>query len=170
MNWPGAKTLQDRLDCWKAMEEAVLEGKVRSIGVSNFLPRHIDSILKVCRIRPVVNQIELHSFYIDKETIDYCKKESIVIEAYSPLAVGKKELLQHHYVKELAEKYDKTSAQILIRWVVQQGFVVVVKTAKEERIRENANMWDFELAQEEVEELCGLNRMQKVYQDPHKVE
>ena len=169
IHWPGAATVQDRVDCWRALEEFVAEGKLLSIGVSNFLPRHIETILAGCKIVPAVNQIEVHPLFYDAKTIEYCQKHGIVVEAYSPLARGDKELLEHPHLVELAKKYGKSVGQVILRWLLQLDLVVLPKSEQKERIRANIELDDFELTKEEVEEIKKLNKSKKCCEDPETV-
>eukprot|EP01017_Pseudomicrothorax_dubius_P017905 TRINITY_DN2000_c0_g3_i3.p1 TRINITY_DN2000_c0_g3~~TRINITY_DN2000_c0_g3_i3.p1 ORF type:complete len:237 (+),score=66.03 TRINITY_DN2000_c0_g3_i3:66-776(+) len=169
MLWPGTPTPQDRLDTWKALEDMVDQGLTKSIGVSNFLPRHLDSILPKCRIKPVVNQIETHPLYYDKETIEYCKKNDILVEAYAPLAQGNKALLENEVLKRIGSKYHKSAAQVALRWGVQHGFAVIPKSKSEQRVQENITIDDFELTAEEIDEINGLNANKKMAWNPSTV-
>jgi len=147
-----------RLEGWKGLELAVTEGKVKSIGVSNFGVKHLEEI-KEAGVKiwpPAVNQIELHPWCQQKEIVEYCKKEGIVVEAYCPLVRGKH--MDHPTLVKVAESYKKTPAQVLVRWSVQSGFVSIPKSDKEHRIEENADIYDFELSEESMNELNALDQ------------
>eukprot|EP01017_Pseudomicrothorax_dubius_P012210 TRINITY_DN14860_c0_g1_i1.p1 TRINITY_DN14860_c0_g1~~TRINITY_DN14860_c0_g1_i1.p1 ORF type:complete len:118 (+),score=22.91 TRINITY_DN14860_c0_g1_i1:253-606(+) len=103
------------------MEEMVERGLVKSTGVSNFLPRHLEGLLQVCKIRPAVNQIKIHPLSYDAETIEYCRRNGIILEAYTPLSKGDASLMQHPRLLELSRKYSRTVSQIILRWGVQQA-------------------------------------------------
>jgi diketogulonate reductase-like aldo/keto reductase len=169
IHWPGAKTVEDRLGVWKAMEEAVQEGKVRSIGVSNFMPVHLKSILDNCTIKPAVNQFELHPLYMPIETIEMCNQEGILIEAYSTFARMDPKLIENSVLVKIADKYSKKPTQVLVRWAIQHGWVILPKSTHIERIKENIDVDDFELSEIDISELDGLNCMYKVAWDPQTI-
>ncbi|WP_078578873.1 aldo/keto reductase [Salipaludibacillus agaradhaerens] len=145
IHWPVAHTYKET---WCALERLYTEGKVRAIGVSNFLKHHLEELLDEARIIPAVNQIEYHPWLTQPELHRYCHDKGIQPEAWSPLARGKK--FDDPILSELAEKYDKTPAQILLRWDLQQGVVTIPKSVKESRIKENANLFDFQLSEEDM--------------------
>ncbi|KAI5821275.1 NADP-dependent oxidoreductase domain-containing protein [Pyronema omphalodes] len=147
---------QKRAECWRAVEDAVLEGEVRSAGVSNFGVKHIKEMLdRGVRIKPVVNQIEVHPFNQNREIVEYCKEQGIVIEAYAPLVRGMR--MRHSVLGEVARKYGATPAQVLVRWGLQMGFVVLPKSTKEHRIKENADVAGFEIGEEDMQKLAELD-------------
>ncbi|UJR33731.1 hypothetical protein I4U23_021158 [Adineta vaga] len=152
-------------DTWKAMEKLVDAKLIRSIGVSNFNQSQIDEILKVARIQPVVNQIELHPYFNQHEMREYCAKHDIVVTSYSPLSNLKREneredasALFNPVIQEIAKAKDKTSAQIIIRWHLQQGLVVIPKTVTPERLAENAHVYDFALSDNEMRQIDELGK------------
>mmetsp|Transcript_34504 Transcript_34504/g.35822 ORF Transcript_34504/g.35822 Transcript_34504/m.35822 type:complete len:286 (+) Transcript_34504:14-871(+) len=169
IHWPEVSEVQHRNDVWKALEEAVLEQKVRSIGVSNFLPSHLQSLMDNCRIKPSINQIELHPLYINKETVDFCNKEAIQIQSYTTFARNDPRLMNSPSMKHLCEKYEKTAYQILIRWGIQHGWVMMPKSVHKERITLNIDIDGFELSEEEIKSLDDMNCEHKVAWDPHTV-
>jgi diketogulonate reductase-like aldo/keto reductase len=154
MHWPVEKL---RLESWKAMEKLLQDGKCRAIGVSNFMARHIMELLENCKVIPAVNQIELspYNYLYRKEVIDLCKAKNILIEAYSPLTKGRK--LNDPKLIVLAQKYKKAPAQILIRWVLEKGFIVIPKSVKENRIKENADVFDFSINEDDMKLLDSFN-------------
>lgn len=172
IHWPEAETLEDRLGVWKAMEEAVKAEKIKSIGVSNFLPMHLKSILesKSTKIIPAVNQIEIHPLFIDWETINLCRKHNILLQAYCPLARMHEKLVENELIRKLAEKYQRSVPQILIRWSLQNGFCVLVKSANEQRIKENIDVDGFEIEEADVELINVLNCDFKVSWDPRRLD
>ena len=121
IHWPEVEKTEDRIKVWQALEESVTEGKVRMIGVSNFCKIHLEHILKNCKIKPVINQIECNPIYWDKETIDYSLKNNIVIEAYCPLAEWSSKLVQNKIIVDLAKKKNKTVSQIILKWLIQKN-------------------------------------------------
>ena len=141
-----------RLETWRAMQRLQKGGKIRAAGVSNFM------------VQPAVNQIELHPFLHPVDVTDYCREHDIVVEAYSPLARGRK--LKDATVAGIAAKHRKTPAQILIRWGLQHGFVEIPKSAQPERIRENADVFDFALKPADMKALDALNQGLHVTWDP----
>lgn len=151
-------------ESWKAMEKLYQDGKIRAIGVSNFHPHHLDDLLKDAEVTPVINQVELHPKLAQQEVRDYCEKHDIVVEAWSPLMQG--QILEEPVIQELAEKYNKTAAQIVIRWDLQIGIVTIPKSTKQHRIQENADVFDFQLTDEEVVKITELNEDHRVGPDP----
>ncbi|MCQ4086478.1 aldo/keto reductase [Saccharibacillus sp. JS10] len=151
-------------DTWRAMEKLYKDGRIRAIGVSNFQPHHLDDLLEDAEVVPAVNQVEFHPLLTQNELLDYCAKKGIQVEAWSPLARGL--LFDNEVVKGLGEKYSKSPAQILLRWVLDKGVVVLTRSVKESRIIENADLFDFVLTPEEVSSLEALNNNQRTGPDP----
>jgi diketogulonate reductase-like aldo/keto reductase len=151
IHWPVAGK---RLDSWRALERIHAEGRARSIGVSNFLVPHLEELLGKARRVPAVNQIELTPFLQRRETRALCARHGIVVEAYSPLTHGKR--LDHPVVKEIARRIGRTVAQVLLRWGLQQGLVVLPKSTKPARIAENGALFDFTLDDRAMGELDAL--------------
>ena len=149
---------------WKALETLYESKRVRAIGVSNFMPHHLDELLKEAQTVPAVNQIELHPLFQQKETRPYCLAHGIAIESYSPLMEGK--VLDHPLIVNLAERYGKTPAQVILRWHVQSGFIVIPKSTRPERIRENIALFDFELSAHDMQMIDGLDLKERVGVDP----
>ncbi len=170
IHWPEAKSVEDRLGVWQALEEAVQSGKVRSIGLSNFLPVHLKTILDNCKIKPAVNQFELHPLFIDKETIEMCNKEGILIEAYSTFARMDPKLIKSSVLKEINEKYNKPPTVVLVRWAVQHGWVILPKSVSRKRIFENIDVDDFSLTDNDLAALDSLNCNYKVAWDPTRID
>jgi len=152
-------------EAWKAMEELYEQKRVRAIGVSNFKPAHLDTLLKGARVVPAVNQIELHPLFQHKETRAYCAEHGIAIESYSPLMRGG-EALEHPVLVSLAHTYGKTAAQIILRWHVQSGVIVIPKSAKPERIRENIDLFDFALSEDEIQAIERMDQGKRISTDP----
>jgi diketogulonate reductase-like aldo/keto reductase len=138
---------------WKAFEELYHEGKVKAIGVSNFLEHHIDALLESATIAPMIDQLELHPQYVQRDAVNYCKEKRIIVEAWSPLIKGQ---MNYPQLTEIASKYRKSTAQVLLRWSIQHGFLPLPKTTSKDRMLENANIFDFELTQEDIEALKAL--------------
>ncbi len=153
-----------RLQTWKMMEEILASGKVKAIGVSNFTTRHLDELLEHAKVVPAVNQVEFHPFLCQKELLEYCKKKGIQLEAYSPLTHGHK--LGDPRIVSVAKKHNKSSAQVLIRWGLQHGLVVIPKSKTAERIQENAHVFDFELSPADMNALNACNENLRFCWDP----
>ncbi|XP_030351497.1 sphingosine 1-phosphate receptor 1 isoform X11 [Strigops habroptila] len=149
------------------MEELYEKGLCRSIGVSNFLISHLEQLKEDCVITPHVNQVEYHPFQRPQELVDYCRSRDIVFEGYCPLAKG--EALTYPSIIQLAKKYGRTPAQICIRWSIQNGIVTIPKSTKAERIEENCKVFDFAIAEDDVEVLNGMHDGRHVSWDPSLV-
>lgn len=160
VHWPGRDKY---LETWKALIHLQKEGLVRSIGVSNFQIRHLKHIIEETGVVPVVNQVELHPLLSQKELLAYARENNIVLEAWSPLMQGN---LDHPVLAQIAEKYGKTTAQVILRWDIQNGVIVIPKSVKEHRIRENANIFDFELSAEDMAAIDGLNENKRFGSNP----
>ncbi|OJG25836.1 oxidoreductase, aldo/keto reductase [Enterococcus columbae DSM 7374 = ATCC 51263] len=148
-NWQDANS-----EAWRAMEEAVKAGKIKSIGVSNFMPRHLDALYKTAKIKPVVNQIYLNPSDQQKEVVAYNQAHDMISEAYSPLGTGN--LLAVPELVALAEKYEKSVAQVTLRWSLQKGFLPLPKSVTPTRIVENAQLFDFELSAKDMQAIDAL--------------
>ncbi|WP_017812195.1 aldo/keto reductase [Paenibacillus shenyangensis] len=151
-------------DTWRALEKLHEDGKVRAIGVSNFQVHHLEDLLADAKVRPVVNQVELHPLLSQVELRNYCKEQGIQIEAWAPLAQGR--LLDNPVLQEIGEKYGKSIAQVLLRWDLQSGIVTIPKSIKQERIVQNADIFDFELSAEDMQQIDDLNQNQRFGADP----
>lgn len=159
IHWPNPLRHRDNWQetnaaAWRAMEEALAAGKVRAIGVSNFMPHHLEALFETATIRPMVNQIYLNPSDMQPEVVAYNRRHGILSEAYSPLGTGK--IFNAPVIQAIAEKYQKTIAQVALRWSVQQGFLPLPKSVTKERIVENLAIFDFELTKEDLEELEKL--------------
>jgi len=145
-----------RNESWKAMVELYKQGKTKSIGVANFAIKHLKELLNKSEVIPVLNQFELHPFLYSqqKKLIKFCRNNNIQVEAYSPLTHGKK--LKHSKIKLMAQKYNKSPAQILIRWSLQHNFIVIPKSGDKDHIRENAEVFDFKISKKDMKELDSL--------------
>jgi diketogulonate reductase-like aldo/keto reductase len=153
------------VEAWKALEELYRRGQVRAIGVSNFKPHHLEQLLNEAQVVPAVNQVELHPFFQQRETRAACAARGIVVESYSPLMHGG-EVLAQPVIAELARRYGRTPAQIVLRWHVQSGLIAIPKSVTPERIRENMALFDFVLADEDMAAIEGLDRGQRISADP----
>ncbi len=148
---------------YRLMEQAYKAGKVRAIGLSNFNEEQIREILSVCEVRPAVLQTEIHPYSQEKGLKEFLSKEDIVIQAWYPLGHGDAALLQEPVFAKLAEKYGKSNAQIILRWHIQAGNVVIPGSKNPEHIRANFDLFDFELTAEEMQEIQKLNKDKRYY-------
>ena len=154
LHWPK----NDYISAYKDMEIAYDQGKVKSIGLSNFQEKHIKEILKICKIKPCINQIELHPYGQRKEIVKLCQENNIKIEAWYPIAHGDTKLINNELFKKLAKKYKKTNVQIILRWHIQKGFIIFPRTKKENHLKENINIFDFELSNDEMKLIDSLDK------------
>ncbi len=152
IDWPVQEMGQDT---WRAMIRLSQEGKARAIGVSNYEIRDLKELLQNTDVRPLVNQVEFHPFLYQQDLLQFCKKNKIQLEAYSPLTRAQR--LNHQILLEVAKKYNKSSAQVLIRWGLQHGLVVIPKSIHEERIRQNSEVFDFHIKIEDMALLDSIN-------------
>ncbi|WP_044738046.1 aldo/keto reductase [Bacillus nitratireducens] len=151
-------------DTWRALETLYKEGRARAIGVSNFQIHHLQDVLEDAEIKPMINQVEYHPRLTQKELQAFCKEQGIQMEAWSPLMQG--QLLDNETLQEVADKYGKTTAQIILRWDLQNEVVTIPKSTKEHRIIANASIFDFELTKEDMEKIDALNQNHRVGPDP----
>ena len=153
-----------REESWKALLKIRDEGLARSIGVSNFTIRHLEELLRGTPAPPAVNQVEFHPFLYQKDLLEFCVRQKIQLEAYSPLTRGHR--LNHPVISQIASRHGRTPAQVLIRWSLQHGLVVIPKSIRPDRIRENAAVFDFELKAEDMKRLDSLDESSHVAWDP----
>jgi diketogulonate reductase-like aldo/keto reductase len=152
------------IDTWKALEQIYAEGRVRAIGVSNFLRHHLDDLLAHCKVLPMVNQMEFHPRLVQQELIDFCSSHSIQYEAWGPLMQGK--IFNIKELHTLAAKYKKDIAQLVLRWNLQKGIVTIPKSIHHERIISNTQIFDFEISPEDMEAINRLDKNERVGADP----
>ncbi len=148
----------DYYGAWRAMEELYEQGKIRAVGVCNFLPDRLLDLCKNVRIRPMINQIEHHPHDQRDEELALMKKMGVQPEAWAPFAEGLKGMFSEPLILELAQKYHKTPGQILLRWNIENGCVVIPKTVHESRMRENLDIWDFQLSKQDLERMKELDK------------
>ena len=159
----------DYYGSWRAMEKLYREGKVRAIGVCNFWP---DRLLDLCfnaEIKPHINQIERHPHYQRMEDLQLMKELGVQPEAWAPFAEGLKGMFNEPVLLDIAQKHGKTPAQVILRWNVQQGVIIIPKSVHKERIEENMAIWDFELDEEDMAQIAGLDQAGPSMLDPRKV-
>lgn len=153
-----------RLDSWRALEKLRADKRARAIGVSNFLVHHLEELFGAAKEKPAVNQIELTPFLQRRDTVELCKREKIVVEAYSPLTRGKR--LGHPVITAIADELGRSPAQVLLRWNVEHGNVVLPKSVRPERIAENGNLFDFRLSPDQLAQLDALEENLATGWDP----
>ncbi|WP_394173771.1 aldo/keto reductase [Guptibacillus hwajinpoensis] len=151
-------------ETWKAMEKLYKDGRIRAIGVSNFHPAHLEDLMKDAEIKPMVNQVEFHPLLNQQELRDYCNQHSIQLEAWSPLAQGK--LLDNDVVKQIADQHGKSTAQVIIRWDLEHEVVTIPKSSNPERIKQNFDVFDFELTKDNIRAIDELNQNERMGPDP----
>jgi len=152
-------------EAWKALEYLYKEGRVKAIGVSNFQVHHLQDLLANAEIKPAINQVELHPYLSQKKVREFCKENDIQVEAWSPLMAGNG-LLENEILKEIAKKYNKTVAQIVLRWDLQSQVVTIPKSTNERRLIENIDVFDFNLSKVDIDKIDSLNQDLRVGPDP----
>lgn len=172
IHWPNPIATRDHwqeanAESWRAMEEAVQAGKIRAIGVSNFRAQHLDELFKTATIKPTVNQIFLNPSDLQPEVTAYNQAHDILSEAYSPLGTGK--IFKIAELQDIATKYQKTVAQVVLRWSLQHGFLPLPKSVHQERINENAQLFDFELTAEDMQTIDGFHGQAGLATDPDTI-
>lgn len=163
IHWPSPDP-QLYLDSWRALEKLYADGRVRAIGVSNFLPANLEVLAEASEVTPVLNQIEYHPALQQVEIAQYCDAHGIAIEAWSPLARG--EVFESPVIVEIAERYGKTPAQVVLRWHLQEGRIIIPKSGNKQRIAENIDILDFELSDDEMLGVTGLEAGLRIGPDP----
>lgn len=153
---------------WKKMEKLYFAGECQAIGVCNFNRKKLEELLRICRVKPTINQIERHPMFQQNEIVDFCEKNEILIMSYSPIARQNSVLMSNDVLSALAKKYGKTVSQIVLRWNVQNGHIPIPASSSENHIRENIDIFDFSLAQEEMHQIDELEAGMRVRFDPDK--
>ena len=153
IHWPAVARWHDdwreiNASTWRALEKLYKEGRVKAIGVSNYLAHHVKALMEDTEIKPMVNQIEYHPGFGQLESAEFCMENGIVVEAWSPFGTG--DVLKNAQLRRIAGKYNKTTAQICLRWLLQKGIVPLPKSTHEKRINENTQVFDFELSSEDM--------------------
>lgn len=163
----------DYYGAWRALEEYYEAGKIRAIGISNFYPDRMIDIATFARIKPMINQVEIHPHHQQEESKKWHDKYSIQLEAWAPFGEGRGEIFTNPILAEIGAKYGKTVAQVILRWHIQRGIVVIPKSTHYERMEENFNVFDFELTSEDMESIATLDKKQSFFfshSDPNMVE
>ena len=153
VHWPASMAVHDNweeinAETWRGMEQLYQDGLIRAIGVCNFRKHHLLALQKTAKFLPMINQVELHPGMPQLEILEYCQKMGIAVEASSPLGIG--QVLNNAKILDTAKSKEKSAAQICLRWEVQKGVIVIPRTSNKERLKENIDLWDFELSQEEM--------------------
>ena len=162
VHWYNAKVK----DTWQAIEKLYQEKRVRAIGVSNFHIHHLEALLTECEIKPMINQVEFHPRLLQSSLFEYCRKQQIQYEAYSPLMQGK--VFNIPLLVEIAEKYKRTISQVVLRWNIQMGVVTIPKSIHPERMLENIKLFDFEISEEDMQAICSLDNGQRIGHNPDR--
>ena len=149
---------------YKLMEKAFKEGKIKALGLSNFSVEQIQKILDICEIKPVVMQMECHPYYIAEDVKEFCDVHGITLQSWYPLGHGHHDLLNENLLESLANQYHKTNSQVILRWHIQMGFCPVPGSKSECHILENIEIYDFELTDDEMNQIATLNKHQPIYQ------
>lgn len=171
IHWPAAAHQFDdwekiNIETWRALVELYKAGKIKAIGVSNFMPHHLKALMTT-EVKPMVNQIEFHPGYMQEETLEYCQANNILVEAWSPLGRGR--MLNHELLVALASKYNKSVAQICLRWCLQHQVLPLPKSVTPMRIQENAELFDFEITAEDMAKIDSMPQCGASGSHPDKV-
>lgn len=161
IHWPVAGKYKAT---WQALERLYKEKRIRAIGVSNFMQHHLEDLLEVANVVPAVNQMEFHPYLVQQSLLDFCKANGIQYEAWSPLMQG--HIFKEPVFQNMADKYKKTIAQIALRWDLQKGVITIPKSSKKERILANADIFDFEISEDDMRLLDGLDKGKRFGPDP----
>jgi diketogulonate reductase-like aldo/keto reductase len=161
IHWPVQNL---RNESWRALEKLQVEGKCRAIGVSNYTIGHVRELLDISPVMPAVNQVEFSPYLFQKDLLEFCRSNDIQLESYSPLTKGR--MLDDPRLFEIGKKYSKSPAQVLIRWTLQKEVIVIPKSSRKDRIRENADVFDFEISVEDMDRLDAFNKNLRVSWDP----
>jgi len=164
IHWPQNELT---LESWKAMEELYQKGSIRAIGVSNFMIPHLKRLIQNCRINPMVNQFEFHPELVQPDLLEFCRKNQIQPEAWRPIMKGR--VNEIPLLRELAEKYQKSPVQIVLRWDIQKGIVTIPKSVTPERIVHNADIYDFEIIGSDMVKIDLLDKNARLGEDPHQI-
>ena len=152
------QAMKDYFSAWRAMEDAFREGKLRAVGVSNFYPHVLTNFCETVSVRPMVNQVELHPYFTQEKALETMKYYHVVPEAWAPLGGGRYDTFHNKMLQTIADVHGKTVGQVILRWNVQRGVVVIPKSTHKERIEENFGIWDFSLTGEEMQQISLLDQ------------
>jgi len=162
IHWPPVN--EDLKNTWRALEDMVEGGLIRTIGMSNFKEHHLERVIDIAKIMPSVNQVECHPWFQQKALREFCLQYDIAVEAWAPLL--RTRVFKEKTIKRLSEKYCKTPAQIILRWDIQEGIITIPKSTHEERIEENFSIFDFELSEEDMECMRSIDKNKRYFRDP----
>lgn len=165
IHWP-VPAIDKYVDTWRALETLYADGKVKAIGVSNFTVEYLERLMSESTVIPAVNQIELHPYLSQQELRAYCSQHGIVVESYSPIGGTGGRLLDEPVLKEIGDHYGKTPAQVVLRWHIQNGLIVIPKSVTPERIAENIDIFDFELTADDLANINQLHSNTRIGSDP----
>lgn len=159
IHWPIGKMFKENWqeannETWRAFEDLYKAGKIKALGVSNFMPHHLRPLLEYATIKPMVNQIEFHPSMLQEETVSFCREHNIYVEAWAPLAKGK--VSENEVLIELGKKYGKTPSQVTLRWILQKDMIALPKSVTPKRIEENLDVFDFNLSQEDMNKIDAI--------------
>ncbi len=157
LHWPVSPHIQET---WETLEEYVRKGLIKSIGLSNFNPHHIEDVLKYAKVRPVLNQIEIHPYHSQETNVAASRGYGLAVEAWSPLAQGR--VASDETIRTVAKKYGKSPAQVTLRWEIQRGLIVIPRSKNPAHIAENIRLFDFELSNEDMATISALNQNQRI--------
>ncbi|HPU66623.1 MAG TPA: aldo/keto reductase [Clostridiales bacterium] len=172
IHWPIPRDFRDSWqtkikESWRAMEKLYKEGRIKAIGVSNFLIHHFEALLEDAEIVPMVNQVEIHPGFNQSELVQYCHSHGVVVEAWSPLGSGK--IMADPTLKEVADKYGRTPAQVTLRWLLQRDILPLPRSTNPEHIAENARIFDFELSDEDMGRISSISAYGRLGGDPDNI-
>ena len=176
IHWPanqkqfGAEAAKINAQTWRAMEEAYHEGKIRALGLSNFMPHHIVDLMRTAEVAPAVDQIEVHPGWPHVEEVKYLQAHNILVEGWAPLGGQGAKVMTNKTMLQLADKYGKTAAQISLRWLIQRGVLPLPKSVHRERMVQNTQLFDFELSDEDVKKIDRLPNLGGQCADPDNVD
>jgi len=160
VHWPDIEDFAHSIDTYKALIDLREQGKVKTIGVSNYTPKLVQDTIDATHVVPAVNQVEFHPFLFQKELLEYCNEREIRLEAYCPIARAEK--MEAPVLQRLAEKYEKSPIQVILRWHIEHGIVPIPRSSDPEHIKANADIFDFSLSEEEVAEMNGLHENYRI--------
>ena len=176
IHWPanqkqfGDRAAEINAETWRAMEDAYHEGKIRALGLSNFMPHHVIDLMKTAKVAPAVDQIEVHPGWPHTQEVKYLQDHNILVEAWGPLGGQGAKVLTNPTMEKLAAKYGKTTAQISLRWILQQGVLPLPKSVHPDRMVQNAQIFDFELSDEDMKTISELPNLGGQCKDPDEVD
>lgn len=176
IHWPanqkqfGDRAAEINAETWRAMEDAYHEGKIRALGLSNFMPHHVTDLMKTAKVAPAVDQIEVHPGWPHTQEVKYLQAHNILVEAWGPLGGQGAKVLTNPTMEKLAAKYGKTTAQISLRWILQQGVLPLPKSVHPDRMVQNTQIFDFELSDEDMKTISELPNLGGQCKDPDEVD